>query len=130
MIKNHPLSGSAPLHGFFRYLSFNISQTICRKPKIYNWIDGLKFYAEKGDAGIVGNIYYKLMDYEDSMFLIHHLKRDELFVDVGANLGHYSLIAGGICKAKVMAIEPIEDTVLKLKKNLRLNNLTDKVSVL
>ncbi|WP_308992640.1 FkbM family methyltransferase [Mariniflexile litorale] len=130
MLKKHPLTASFPLSGMFRYFTFNISQTLYPKPRVYNWINGLKFYAEKGDAGLVGNIYYKLMDYEDSMFLIEHLKKEDVFVDVGANLGHYSLLASGICKAKTIAIEPIESTIYKLEKNVALNELEDVVTIL
>lgn len=130
MIKKHPLTKRSPLKGLYRYLSFNISQAIIKKPRIFNWIEGLKFYAEKGDAGLVGNVYYKLMDYEDSMFLINHLKKEDLFVDVGANLGHYTMLASGICKAKTIAIEPIDTTLKKLKKNITLNELKNRVRIL
>jgi len=129
-IKMHPLTKDAPLNGLWRYLIFNFSQTVNKKLRVYNWIQGLKFYAEKGDAGLVGNIYYKLMDYEDSMFLIDHLNEEDVFVDVGANLGHYTLLASGICKSKTIAIEPIKSTLEKLKKNIELNKLKEKVSVL
>ncbi|MDN3666503.1 FkbM family methyltransferase [Algibacter miyuki] len=129
-IKDHPLTKKAALRGLYRYLNFNLCQTIKKRPRVYNWINGLKFYAEKGDAGIVGNIYYKLMDYEDSMFLLDHLKKNDLFVDIGANLGHYTLLASGVCKSKTIAIEPIVSTLIKLKKNIKLNNLEDSVSVL
>ncbi len=130
MIKNHPLSGKNPILGIYKYIYFNAIQTLYPKPRVYNWIENLKFYAQKGDAGIVGNIYYKLMDFEESMFLLNHLKAQDVFVDVGANLGHFSMLASGICKANVIAIEPIENTVEKLKRNLELNNLIDKVTVL
>tara|TARA_R110002073_G_scaffold336335_1_gene532363 strand:- start:3004 stop:3870 length:867 start_codon:yes stop_codon:yes gene_type:complete len=130
MIKIHPLTKFSAFKAMFRYLYFNISQTLFLRPRVYNWIDGLKFYAEKGDAGLVGNIYYKLMDYEDSMFLIDHLKKDDLFVDVGANLGHYTLLASGICGSNVISVEPIKSTVSKLKKNVAVNNLSSKVSIL
>ena len=129
-IKCHPLTKNTPFQGLYRYLIFNLSQTIKKRPKVYDWINGLKFYAEKGDAGIVGNIYYKLMDYEDSMFLLDHLKKEDLFVDVGANLGHYTLLASGACQCKTIAIEPIVSTLTKLKRNIILNNLEEKVSVL
>jgi FkbM family methyltransferase len=129
MIINHPLSGKNPILGIYRYISFNTFQIIYPRPRVYNWIENLKFYAQKGDAGIVGNIYYKLMDFEESMFLIHNLKKNDVFVDVGANLGHFSILASGISKAKVIAIEPIESTVNKLKKNLALNGLLDNVTV-
>lgn len=130
MIKNHPISGKHPVKGLLRYLCFNMTQYIIRKPKRFNWIKGLRFYAEKGDAGIVGNIYYRLMDYEESSFLMHTLSSEDLFVDVGANLGHYSLLAGGICKSKVIALEPIIATVNKLKRNIELNHLEQNITVL
>lgn len=129
-IKAHPLTEKSYLRGLYRYLFFNLSQSIIKKPKIYNWVNGLKFYAEKGDAGLVGNIYYELMDYEDSMFLMEYLKPDDIFIDVGANLGHYTMLASGVCRSKTIAIEPIASTLVKLKKNIELNNLQEKVTLL
>ena len=110
-----------------RYITFNIVQNLFPKIRVYKWKDGLKFYAQKGDAGIVGNIYFRLFDYEESMFLLHHLKKNDLFIDIGANVGHYSLLAAGICKSRVMAFEPISSTFSKLKKNIELNNLNGRV---
>lgn len=128
--KKHPLTRNGVGSALFRYLFFNTIQTLYPKPRIYNFVNGLKFYAQKGDAGIVANIYYKLYDYEDSMFMMDHLKENDLFVDVGANVGHFSLLAAGISKANVMAFEPIPQTFAKLNKNVILNNLTDKIQTL
>lgn len=129
-IKAHPLSSKNPFLGLLRYLSFNFVQNLFPRRRVYNWINGLKFYARKGDAGIVGNIYYGLMDYEESQFLLQRLKKDDLFVDVGANVGHYTLLAAGICKANVISIEPIPDTYEKLKSNINLNNLSSRIKLL
>lgn len=127
--RNHPLTKNNSFQALFRYLYFHISQSLIPKTKIFNWIGGLKFYAKKGDAGIVANIYFKLFDYEDSMFLINNLKENNLFVDVGANLGHYTLLAAGISKANVIAFEPIITTYEKLEKNVKLNNLQNKIQL-
>ncbi|WGF92733.1 FkbM family methyltransferase [Aequorivita marisscotiae] len=129
MINKHPLTKSSPYKAMYRYIYFNISQIFLKKPRLFNWINDLKFYAEKGDAGLVGNIYYKLMDYEDSMFLIHHLKKNDLFIDVGANLGHYTLLASGVCNANVFAIEPIKSALKKLINNVEINDLSNKVKI-
>lgn len=128
--KEHPLTKHEVSKALFRYISFNVIQTVWPKERTYIWINNLKFYAQIGDAGIVGNIYYKLFDYEDSMFLIDHLKKDDLFIDVGANVGHYSLLAAGICEAEVVAFEPIPTTFSKLKRNINLNNLSAKIKIL
>jgi FkbM family methyltransferase len=125
--KNHPLTKNNESSALFRYVLFNVIQNINPKPRVYQWMNHLKFYAQKGDAGIVANIYYKLFDYEDSMFLIDHLDKDDLFIDVGANVGHYSLLAAGICGCEVMAFEPVPLTFSKLNKNVQLNDLTSKI---
>jgi FkbM family methyltransferase len=127
--KGHPLTKNSVGVALYRYIMFNTIQKTHPKARVYKWIDNLKFYAQIGDAGIVANIYYKLFDYEDSMFLIHHLKKDDLFVDVGANVGHYSLLAAGICEAEVMAFEPIPSTFSKLNRNVNLNKLSNKIKL-
>lgn len=126
--QSHPLIKGNGNGALFRYIRFNTIQTINPKTRSYNWIHGLKFFAKKGDAGIVSNIYIKLADYEDSMFLMHHLQENDLFIDIGANVGHYTLLASGVSKAKTIAIEPIPNTYEKLLKNVFLNNLQDKVT--
>lgn len=125
----HPLTNKNSLQALFRYIMFNVSQNLFPKTRVFKWINGLKFYAKKGDAGIVGNIYFKLFDYEDSMFLIHNLRENDLFIDVGANLGHYSMLAAGICKAQVMSFEPIIETFQKLEANVKLNKLEHLVQL-
>ncbi|PLX35158.1 MAG: hypothetical protein C0605_11155 [Hyphomicrobiales bacterium] len=49
-------------------------------------------------------------------------KRDFLFLDIGANVGIFSLVAAGMprCRA-VIAIEPVPDTFRKLEINTRRN---------
>lgn len=128
--KEHPLTKDSPLAALVRYLRFNIVQGLFPKPRVYQWIEPLKFYAEKGDSGIVANIYIKMIDYEESMFLMRYLQPGELFVDVGANVGRFSLLAAGKCQAQCMAIEPIPATFDKLQANMKLNKLEEKVDCL
>lgn len=128
-MKVHPLTSNNGTLALIRYFKFNTIQYINKKPRIYNWVNGLHFYAEKGDAGIVGNIYYQLMDYEESMFVINELNENDLFVDIGANVGHFTLLAAGGANAKVIAIEPIKKTFLKLEKNVDLNKLNERVKL-
>lgn len=53
-----------------------------------------------------------------------YFPRDGVFVDVGANIGIYSLIAAKIAK-KVVAIEPIPSVVDRLRENSKLNSFTN-----
>jgi len=52
------------------------------------------------------------------------VKKCDLFVDVGANYGYYSLLAADSNKAiKIIAVEPIEENFEILNKNLIHNNI-------
>ncbi len=128
-LKNHPITADKPLFHMWRYLIFNLRARI--KPELtVSWINNLKLYVRKGDAGLVGNIYYGLYEFEESLFLLHFLENDDLFLDAGANLGHFSLLVSGIKNCKSLAIEPVPNTFKQLKRNIELNNLQELIKPL
>src|SRR3972149_7010328 len=47
--------------------------------------------------------------------------REGVFLDIGANIGKYSIILGQNPKIKVIAFEPTPETFKILKKNIELN---------
>jgi FkbM family methyltransferase len=63
-------------------------------------------------------------------FLLHFLRPEDLFIDIGANVGVYSILASGVAGANTISIEPIPTTYEFLKKNIIVNNLHTKVSPL
>lgn len=51
-----------------------------------------------------------------------------VFIDVGANIGLYSLYATSVNrKVKIIAIEPIQETYFELIKNIELNKISGQV---
>lgn len=120
--KEHPLTKDRPYEALWRYIFFNLKNRLFRE-QIIDWIGNLKFYARKGDAGLVGNIYYGVYEFEESIFLLHFLNEGDVFLDVGANLGHYSLLLSGMKKCRSIAVEPIPATYNQLLRNIQLNKL-------
>jgi len=55
------------------------------------------------------------------------LKRGSVFVDVGANVGYYTLMASKLVgpQGRVYSIEPIPSTVAILKSNVKINNCSN-----
>jgi FkbM family methyltransferase len=53
------------------------------------------------------------------------LKEGDVVLDIGANIGYYVLIESQIVGAsgKVYAVEPVQENIELLKKNLQLNNI-------
>ena len=111
----HPLIESATI-GIIKYVFINIILRVKKKPLIIDWINNLKYYLSIGDSSMITNYYYVLQDYEESMFMINYLDKNDLFVDVSSNHGHYTLLCSKITKADVISIEPVKTTCEKLRK--------------
>jgi hypothetical protein len=78
-------------------------------------------------TGATGNIYSGLHEFEDMGFLLHFLRPDDLFVDIGANIGSYTILASAAIGAATIAFEPVPDTHEWLRLNVAINNVDNKV---
>jgi FkbM family methyltransferase len=63
-------------------------------------------------------------------FVLHFLRSDDLFLDIGANVGTYTVLAAGVTGASVLAFEPIPATYARLLSNLQVNSLNPRVVAL
>ena len=61
--------------------------------------------------------------------LKHFLPKDGIFIDVGANVGYYSLHMAHNTEHRVIAIEPNPELVKRLKHNATFNELQDKIEI-
>lgn len=93
-----------------------------------NFVNGTMLLVEPGMTGATGNIYAGLHEFNDMAFALHLLRTDDLFVDVGANVGSYTVLAASV-GAKCISIEPIAATFNHLVRNVHLNNMCDRVDV-
>ena len=62
---------------------------------------------------------------EPVLKIISNLKKDQIYIDIGAHIGRYTLIAAEKVgpKGRVVAIEPATDNYRLLSKNIELNKL-------
>lgn len=81
-------------------------------------------------AGATGNIYNGLHEHQDMLFALHFLRPDDLFVDVGANVGVYTILASVNCGARVVALEPIAKTFQYLRRNVLVNDVAFRVELI
>lgn len=128
MFKSHELTAAKPLQALWRYVSTNL-QFLYKTKITHNWVEGLKLSIQKGDAGLVGNIYYGLYEFRESSFLLHFLRREDCFLDVGANMGHFSILTSGSIGNRSICVEPLESTFDRLKEQVSLNKLDTLVKV-
>lgn len=62
-------------------------------------------------------------------FLLHFLRQGDLFGDIGANVGSYTVLASTVCGARSVAVEPDPVTVSFLQANVALNGIGSMVRV-
>jgi FkbM family methyltransferase len=67
------------------------------------------------------------MEFGEMGFAMHLLREGDVFVDVGANVGVYSIMAAAR-GAKVLAIEPVSTTYQQLMDNVYLNRFGTRVT--
>jgi len=100
-----------------------------REEVITPWIGGQSLAIKKGMTGATGNIYVGLQEFSDMMFSLHFLREGDLFLDIGANVGCYTVLASGVCKASTWAFEPDPASARALKRNVEINKLENLVTL-
>ena len=128
-IARHPLSSRRPVSAYLRYARWQIESRL-RDEIAFDWVEGSKLIARNSMAGATGNIYCGLHEFIDMVFLLHLLRPDDLFIDAGANIGSYTILASAVCGARSIAIEPDPGTVRALRRNIEINNILDQVTVI
>lgn len=126
-IANHPLNKGQKVRALGNYFKWQIGSRLVSGQIIHNWINGSRIIVRQGETGVTGNLYCSLHDFGDMAFLLHALRPDELFVDIGANVGSYTILACAAIGAKGICFEPVPSTFQRLMDNLRINNLCERV---
>lgn len=126
--RSHPLTKDQPWDAFARYISWQIRSRITREIT-FNWVEDSKLLVRRGMTGATGNIYCGLHEFADMAFVLHFLKQGELFGDIGANIGSYSILASVACGANVLAVEPDEQAASRLRLNAELNKKTSAIEL-
>ena len=126
-IINHPLNKGDTIGALSRFAKWQLGSRLTNCMIVYDCVNGSKFFVRTGETGLTGNIYTGLHEFTDMAFLLHVLRDDELFVDVGANVGSYTILACSALAARGFAIEPVPTTYRRLADNIRLNRIEERV---
>jgi len=126
-IANHPLNRDRKVRALVDYFKWQIGCRLVPGQVIYNWINGSRIIVRRGETGFTGNLYCSLHDFADMAYLLHVLGPEDLFVDIGANVGSYTVLACAAKRANGICFEPVPSTFERLMDNLRINNLCERV---
>lgn len=127
-LTRHPLTRHRPLAALGRFCKWQI-EARRERDVIIPWVEGTKLAARRGMTGATGNIYCGLHEFSEMAFVLHFLRKDDAFLDVGANIGSFSVLASGVAGAQTWAFEPDPITLAHLTRNVEINELQEKVVI-
>ena len=120
---SHPLTKDHKVSAFFRVVKWQVMANVFRLPVVWPFVGNTRLLVKKGMNGATGNVYTGLHEFEEMGFLLHLLRPGDLFGDIGANIGSYSILAAGVAGSNSVSVEPILTTFLNLKHNVAVNDL-------
>ena len=127
-VADHPLTRDHKASAFARVVRWQVRSRLSREP-VVPWIAGTRLIVRRGMHGMTGNLYAGFQEFAGMAFVMHLLRPGDLFADVGANVGSYTVLAGGVCRASVVAYEPEPAAAAVLQRNITLNALRATVHV-
>ena len=127
-IFTHPLTRNRKFSAFKRWIRWQLGSRILPGGCVVPFVENTRLLVYPGMTGATGNIYTGLHECNDMGFLLHFLRPGDLFVDVGANIGSYTILSCGVIGARTISIEPVPSTYQYLLDNLNLNRLRDNTT--
>jgi FkbM family methyltransferase len=125
-IIRHPLNRGHEAEALLRWARWQVGSRILPGPVAVPYVNDSRMLVAPGMTGATGNLYCGLHEFEDMAFVLHALRPQELFVDVGANIGSYSILAA-MAGARCVACEPVPETFQHLLTNIRLNGFSSQI---
>ena len=125
----HPLTRDRRGRTLARWLAWQAGSRLVGAPVAVPFVGPARLLVSPGMTGATGNVYCGLHELEPMAFVGHLLRPGDLFVDAGANVGSYTVLASKACGARVLAFEPVPATARRLDDNVRLNDVDHLVEV-
>lgn len=129
-IVRHPLNRNRPVAALARFARWQVASRLLRVPIAMPFVDHTRLLVRNGMTGATGNVYAGLHEVEEMAFTLHLLRPGDGFIDVGANVGSYTVLAAGAAEARCIAVEPVPTTFEALLDNIHLNRLDKLVEPL
>ena len=129
-VLNHPLNQKRKMHAFWTLVKWYINVKFNPYQVIVPYAEKSNFIMKKGLTGATGNLFCGLHEFEDMAFVLHFLRPTDMFVDIGANVGSYTILGASEAGAKTISFEPIPETFEILESNIIINKINDRVNAL
>jgi FkbM family methyltransferase len=126
-ILRHPLNRDRKAAALSRFVRWHVGSRLLPGSVAVSFVGSTRLLVKAGMTGATGNVYCGLHEFEDMAFVLHALRPGDLFADIGANVGTYTVLAAGAAGADCVSFEPLPATFAHLLDNIRINALEARV---
>lgn len=130
LMTTHPLNRNHKAKSIMRLCKWILNTKINPYPIVYPFTEKCKLIVQKESYAALGNLYCGLLEYQEMSFVLHFLREEDFFVDIGANVGSYTILAAAHVGAETISVEPVPSTFTQLLNNIHLNRIQNKVNAL
>lgn len=73
----------------------------------------------------------KKYDYKELEYIKKLRKNNKsVFLDIGSNMGYYSIMSSNVGFTSIFAFEPLPKMISRIKENIKINNLEDLIKII
>jgi FkbM family methyltransferase len=128
-IWRHPANRGQRARRLAMWVGWQAWERVVRRPWTVSMPPGLSVELAPHDPVTSGVLYCGLPDWEEMRFVLDYLRPGDVMVDVGANVGLYSLLAASVDGVQVVAFEPDHAARTMAMANAARNRLTARIDV-
>ncbi len=127
-IMRHPGNAGRRSGAVADYIRWNVGHRTMKTDYVLPLVDEARLILS--DRQNYATLVYTcgLWDFAEQAFMLHLLRPGDIFVDIGSNVGGYTVLASTVAGARSIAFEPVPATYHELRRNLRLNNIESLVT--
>lgn len=123
-ILRHPANRRRRLRALLTFTGWQLWKRATGRPVVTTFWSDLRMRVHPDSKSASLALYTRLPEYDDMLFTARVLRPGDLVVDVGANVGLYTLIAASrVGGGRVIALEPDPLAARRLEDNLMLNGI-------
>ncbi len=127
---NHPVNRHRKFKAVLEYGFVQIATRLVPGDVCIEFPNHTRLLVSPHMKGAAHYITPRLCEFEEMAFVMHFLRAGDLFADVGANIGAFTIMAAGVAGAQVVAFEASPDTYAMLLSNVRLNDFQNQIKAI
>jgi FkbM family methyltransferase len=121
-IWTHPNCQQYQFQSILKFIGWQLYKRLTHQHLDLQLLPNVKLRCHPDSRSAATVLYCGLYDYDEMNFLLRYLRAEDSFLDIGSNVGVYTLIAASkISSGAIYSFEALPKNYTRLQENLRLN---------